>query len=448
MNNLSPHEIIILGGGISGLATAWYLHNAEIPFRLFEKNPETGGKISSTELQGNVIDFGPNSLRDREGKIRGLADQLGLSDDIIQISEAFKTRFIVRDGKLESLSPSLGSLLSTNILSPKGKLRALAELFVSRGPEGDESIGAFLERRIGKEAVDYLVDPVFSGIYAGDIYQMSKETLLPKLAEYEQSFGSITWGGIRSEKQKKNVKPVVLSFRHGIQQLTDAITDRLSEHIINEEVTGLDRGDSGFKVITGKEEFEANHVISCIPAYRIGRLLKNLNPDISILLESIDYAPMLSTQLLFDKNKISSKKKGFGFLVPRKENVRLLGAIWKSSIFPELSQSGQEQFTLMTGGAHDPIILSEPQEQIERKVVEEFLTLMEFDGAPSEVRSRLWPKAIPQFEVGYEQKKEKLSQFEIENPGLHIGGNFRWGVSVPDCIQGAESLVNDLSTRL
>ncbi len=159
MNTQEDHEqVLILGGGISGLATAWYLHMANIPFTLIEKEPETGGVISSTRLNDTVLDFGPNSLRDRDGSIRKLAEEVGIADDIIRISEAFKIRFIVRDGKLQALTPSLKTLFTTKVLSAKGKWRVLAEPFMGRGPAGDESVGVFMERRIGKEAVDYLLD--------------------------------------------------------------------------------------------------------------------------------------------------------------------------------------------------------------------------------------------------------------------------------------------------
>lgn len=398
--------------------------------------------------QESVMDFGPNSLRDRNGNIRELAEDLGISNDLIQISEAFKTRYIVRDRSLQELKPSLFSLISTKILSPKAKLRLLKEPFVKDGVVGDESIGDFLERRIGKEAVDYLADPVFSGIYAGNIYRMSKESVLPKLAEYEQDYGSIAWGAIRSKKEKKAIKPIVLSFRKGIQQLTEAITERISGHILYDEVKALEKSESGYKVLTEDEEFWSSNVISCIPAYSLGRILRRFDPEISAELVSIDYVPMLSTQVLFNASEIDVKRKGFGFLIPRKERIRLLGAIWKSSIFPELTADGYFHATLMTGGAHDRGILTGPVEEVEEEILKEYCELMETDASPAFIKSHLWKKAIPQFDVGYEQKKQKLQQFESENPGLHLGGNYRWGVSVPDCIQGAEELVEGVTALL
>ena len=448
MSEPASQEVIILGGGISGLSAAWFLHQKGIPFRLIEKKSETGGAIHSKKIQGSIMDFGPNSLRDRTGKVRKMAEDLGISNDLIQISEAFKTRYIVRHNKLQSLSPSISSLISTNILSVKAKLRLLKEPFIKRGTSEDESIGDFLERRIGREAVEYLLDPVFSGIYAGDVSQMSKKSILPKLSGFEQNYGSIAWGAIRSKKEKKEIKPMVLSFREGIQQLTDGITRHISDRVVHEEVTSLGKSEKGYKVVTEEDEYFSRNIISCIPAYSLGRILEGFEPDLSAELVNIDYAPMLSTQVIFDKSDVNLTKQGFGFLVPRKENIRLLGAIWKSSIFPELSSPDHIQFALMTGGAHDREILTQSKEEVEQEVVAQFCNLMGFKAEPLLVRSHLWQKAIPQFTLGYEQKKEKLNQFEQENPGLYFCGNYRWGVSVPDCIQAAESLVEELSNRL
>lgn len=436
----SGNHTIILGGGISGLATAWYLFKAGIPFTLFEKKAETGGVILSNEMQGTVMDFGPNSLRDRNGDIRELVKELGLFDDLIQISEVFKTRFIVRNGKLHSLSPNLTSAISTKVLSGKGKRRLLAEPFISKGPPDDESVGGFLERRVGKEVVEYLADPVFSGIYAGDIYQVSKNVILPKLAEYEKEFGSIFWGAIRSKKDKA-LKPVVLSFKKGIQQLTDTMANRLSEYIIHDEVQSLRKVHDGFEVSTTRGDFKAGRVISCIPAYSLARVLDGFEPAFTATLNEIDYAPILSTQIIFDKESLALENTGFGFLVPRKENIRLLGAIWKSSIFPELTSGEKALFTLMTGGAHDRNILFSEIEDIEREILDEFSSIMGIVEKPEVIKSKLWQKAIPQFEVGYEKVKAKIKQIEESYMGLYIGGNYRWGVSVPDCINGAKELI-------
>lgn len=439
--------VLVLGGGISGLTTAWNLHKAGIPFKLIEKQPETGGVISSEITHDSVLDFGPNSLRDRDGSIRKLATEVGLKDEIVQISEAFKTRFIVRDRELKALTPSPKTLFTTKVISVKAKLRVLSEPFISKGTSEDESVGAFLERRIGKEAVEYLVDPVFSGIYAGDIYKISKKDILPKLAENEQKFGSVVMGALRSKKEKSGVKPMVLTFKKGIQQLTEAISSKLSEYILNEEVTRIRKTKRGFEVETPEGKYKSEKVISCLPAHSLSSVLEGFGPAISQNLNSIDYSPMLSTQVIFNAKDIELPQSGFGFLIPRKEHIRLLGAIWKSSIFPELTSEAKVHFTLMTGGAHDREILPDDIQKVEQQVLSEFSELMNKNSNPEFIKSRLWQRAIPQFHVGYQSVRDKMDEAEIENPGFYIGGNYRWGVSVPDCVKGAEELVKALKEK-
>jgi oxygen-dependent protoporphyrinogen oxidase len=253
------------------------------------------------------------------------------------------------------------------------------------------------------------------------------------------------WGALRSKKEKKSVKPMVLSFRKGIQQLTNAMTEKLSEHIVYDEVLRVQKLSYGYKLTTEEGAYETQKVISCVPAFSLGRMLEGFEPEVSALLTDIDYAPMLSTQILFEKEQVDFEKHGFGFLVPRKENIRLLGAIWKSSIFPSLSDENLHHFTLMTGGAHDRNVLSDSTDHIEQQVVEEFQKLMGVIQDPVLVKSRLWPKAIPQMNVGYEGIKESLSKFEEEYSGFYFGGNYRWGISVPDCISGANRIVHSLS---
>ena len=437
---------MVLGGGISGLATAWYLKKAGIPFILIEKEDKVGGVIRSSVIEGTVVDFGPNSLRDKDGSLRALAEDVGLEDEMVEISEAFKTRYIVRHQELQELAPSPKTLFTTKVLSAKGKWRVFAEPFISKGPETDESAGAFLERRIGKEAVDYLVDPVFSGIYAGDIYQMSKKEILPQLAENEQQYGSLIMGAFRSKKEKSDVKPTVLSFKKGVQQLAKAIHSKLTENIRHEKILRVTVNEDEHLVQTDQASYRSDQVISCLPAHELANLLDNVEGDLNNALGQITYSPMLSTQLIYKRENVDFDKQGFGFLIPRKENIRLLGAIWKTSIFPELSKDDHFHFTLMTGGAHDKFLLSDSMGEIEQEILQEFARLTGIKADPMYMRSVLWEKAIPQFHVGYENVREILKQAEDKYPGLYFGGNYRWGVSVPDCIKGAKTLVQNKFT--
>ena len=441
MSTSSSNTIAVLGGGISGLSTAWYLKKKGFEVTLFEAQESTGGVIRSEPNQYSVFDFGPNTIRDKTGSVSEMIIDLGLEDEVLSISEASKTRFIVKNGELKKIKQNPVSFLFSDVLSWKGKKELFSEpIRKSLNSDADESIGSFLERRIGKEAVDYLADPFFSGIYAGDLYSLSKKKLIGKLADFEQEYGSITKGFLKSRKKKTSFKPKVISFKNGVQELTDKLTEHLQDSIIHEEVKNLQIQQSNFKVTTADHEYIFDKAVSCLPAYVLKEVLKTDDQKLGNSLSEINYSPMLSTQLVFKKEDLNLPENGFGFLVPRKENIRLLGAIWKSNIFPDQTENEYVHVNLMTGGSHDIKVIDQVIRDIEREVIEEFSGIMNVKGNAEMVSSKLWKKAIPQFHVGFASVEESIDRFQKENEGFYIGGNFRWGVSVSDCVEGAKNL--------
>lgn len=441
MNTSSSNTIAVLGGGISGLSTAWYLKKKGFEVTLFEAKEDTGGVIRSEPNQYSVFDFGPNTIRDRTGSISGMIADLGLEDEVLYMSEGSKTRFIVRNGELKKIKQNPISFLFSDVLSWKGKKELFSEpIRKSLNSDADESIGSFLERRIGKEAVDYLADPFFSGIYAGDIYSLSKNKLIGKLSDFEQEYGSISKGFLKSRKKKSSFKPKVISFKKGVQQLTEALTERLGDSILHEEVKSLQILQSNFKVTTADHEYIFDKVVSCLPAYVLKEVLKTDDQKLENSLSEVNYSPMLSTQLVFKKEDLNLPENGFGLLVPRKENIRLLGAIWKSNIFPDQTEDEYVHVNLMTGGSHDIKVIDQDISDIEKEVIEEFSAIMNVKGDAEMVSSKLWKKAIPQFHVGFASVEESMDRFQKENEGFYIGGNYRWGVSVSDCVDGAKNL--------
>ncbi|HAW78962.1 MAG TPA: protoporphyrinogen oxidase [Balneola sp.] len=441
MSTSSSNTIAVLGGGISGLSTAWYLKKKGFEVTLFEAQEDTGGVIRSVSNQYSVFDFGPNTIRDKTGSVSEMITDLGLEDEVLSMSEGSKTRFIVKNGELKKIKQNPISFLFSDVLSWKGKKKLFSEpLKKSLNSDADESIGSFLERRIGKEAVEYLADPFFSGIYAGDIYSLSKNKLIGKLADFEQDYGSIVKGFLKSRKEKSSFKPKVISFKMGVQQLTDKLTERLQDSILHEEVKSLQVQQSNFKVTTADHEYIFDKVVSCLPAYVLKEVLKTDNQKLENSFSEINYSPMLSTQLVFKKEDLNLPENGFGFLVPRKENTRLLGAIWKSNIFPDQTEDEYVHVNLMTGGSHDIKVIDQDIRVIEKEVIEEFSTIMNVKGGAEMVSSKLWKKAIPQFHVDFASVEDSMNRFQKENEGFYIGGNFRWGVSVSDCVDGAKNL--------
>ena len=423
------------------MSTAWYLKKKGFEVTIFEAQEDTGGVIRSVSNQYSVFDFGPNTIRDKTGSVFEMIADLGLEDEILSMSEGLKTRFIVKNRELKKIKQNPMTFLLSDVLSFKGKKELFSEpLKKALKSDSDESIGSFLERRIGKEAVEYLADPFFSGIYAGDIYSLSKKKLIGKLADFEQEYGSIAKGFLRSRKEKSSFKPKVIYFKKGVQQLTDKLTERLENSILHEEVKSLQVQQSNFKVTTADHEYIFDKVVSCLPAYVLKEVLKTDDQKLENSLSEINYSPMLSTQLVFKKEDLNLPENGFGFLVPGKEEIRLLGAIWKSNIFPGQTEDEYVHVNLMTGGSHDIKVIDQDIRVIEKEIIEEFSAIMNVKGGAEMASSKLWEKAIPQFHVGFASVEESIDRFQQENEGFYIGGNYRWGVSVSDCVEGAKKL--------
>ena len=434
--------VAVLGSGISGLSVAWYLKKRGIKTILFEAGKETGGVIKSERNEFSVFDFGPNTIRDKTGSVCAMIQQLGLEEEVLTISEASKVRYIVRDGDLKSITQNPLSFLFSDALSFKGKKDLISEPFKKAlKSDEDESIGSFLERRIGKEAVDYLADPFFSGIYAGDIYSLSKKKLIAKISDAEQEHGSIFRGLLKNRNSKSEWKPKVLSFKKGIQQLTDRLSEELYDQIKFEKIDELEFKESKFRIKTSQKEYTFDKVISCLPTYELSGILHKEHQQLNKTLLGINYPPMLSTQIIFKRADLNLPQRGFGFLVPRKEEFRLLGAIWKSNIFPSQTHTNYIHVNLMTGGAHDIGILKEDIDDVEKSILNEFFQIMNTEAQPVAVATKCWTRSIPQFKVGFEQTEKIFDDFETTYKGFYLGGNYRWGVSVSDCVEGARGLV-------
>lgn len=434
--------IAVIGGGISGLASGFYLKKNNIPFTLYDTSPTLGGMIQSKDQSGTVYEYGPNSLRDKTGILFNIINELGLQNKLISISEASKTRYLVKNGNLHGLKSNPLSILNSNILSMKGKIELFSEFLKSPKKINNESVGDFFTRRFGKEVADQIVDPVFKGIYAGDIYNLNKEMVLGELADYERKYGSLLKGFIKTSK-KRNTS-LVFSFKGGLQTLTNAISEAIQSNINYKSVQDIKYTGERVTIFTHSGAKNFQKVISTTPSYVLADLLRTLDPKFSSILNSIAYSPIASLILSYERSSIKIPEDGFGFLIPSNEKKKLLGAIWRSSIFPDLVHPQKYVFNLLIGGAMNMDILKQSKDDITKQAISEFNQILDISSEPSDVDYKLWPKAIPQFTKNYQDILKTIIQFEAKFPNIHIGGNFRWGVSVPDCVKGALDLVSNL----
>ena len=436
------NRVGIIGGGISGLCVAHRLRKAGVDLTLFESGTCVGGNIKTEIRDGFLFEHGPNStMASRE--LLDLIDELGLTDEIARSDPNSKNRYIVRDGKLIALPSGPVGFISTGVFSARSKLGLLKEPFIRTAAAKDESVTAFFERRLGREIVDYAVDPFVSGIYAGDPEKLAIRHAFPRLYELEKTHGSLLKGMLFAPRDKSarlpKGTPRSLTFGRGMQTLSDALAGELDGCIrLNTSVLGFRRVDNGqFEIVSsfGAELFDA--IVICTPAHAAARLVESLDAQTSNQLANIYYPPVAVVFTGFRHDDVRSDPAGFGFLVPDVERRRILGSLWTSSIFENRAPAGYHLFTTFIGGSRNPELCGETGNGLLKIAVEELDSILGIDGDPVFTFVKKWEKAIPQYNIGYESVIDVVQGFEKNNPGIFFCSNYYKGIAVGDCVKNA-----------
>lgn len=446
-NNTSEYPIIIVGAGITGLALGFLLKQEKIPFIILEKKQRSGGIILSHEQDGYFFDIGPHSAV-LDTATENFLEQIGIKNEILFPETASGRRFILRDNNLHELKPHPINFIATSLLSAKGKIRLFAEPFIPKKKNNDEeSLHHFIERRLGNEAADYLLNPFIAGIYAGNPKRLSLQAVFPKLAEMEQQHGSIIKALQHYKKENPNAQErKIFSFKKGLHQLTQQLKNILANHLVEDiEVTEINKFQNSFQLKAHQQKqiknFQTEKIVFTAPAYHTSQIVSSLSSQISSLLSKVHYPQVLQLSVGYDKKQIGVATEGFGFLVPEKENKTFLGAIFQSSIFPNRAPKGKASFTLFIGGARNEELFSQySKEQIIDKALKEFQQIMKIKGTPETIFSYKWERAIPQYEMGYVNTLNTITAFEQQNKGIYLAGNYVSGVGVADCIKKALQL--------
>ncbi len=453
-------KVVIVGAGITGLASAYWLKKKGVAVTVIEKESFVGGNIQTLTNEENIFDAGPNSGLETTPLISKLVDELGLQDEFCYADPSAAKRYILRNEILHPLPMNPKSFIKSKLLSTNGKLRLFLEPFIGKSSDGYyQSIANFVRRRLGEEFLDYAINPFVSGVFAGDPEQLSVKSAFPKLYRLEEVYGGLVKGMIkgrrerklRGEKSKQNAD--MFSFKSGMKILPETLYKYLGDCVqLNESVQNVQLKDDKWEVITLIEKkhksYKADVCLFTIPAYEASKTLAHLDGHLANRLDSIYYPPVIVLNLIFQKNKIKRDLDGFGFLIPEKENKSFLGAIWGSVIFPNRANDDEASFTLFIGGAKEPGLLQQDSELRIERVVEEFKNLMQIDSPPISMKYRTWEKAIPQYNIGYIEHEKYFEKFEGQFPGLFLSGNYRGGISVGDCIINSEKLSNKILTFL
>ncbi len=490
-------RIVVVGGGIAGLATAYELRAraAHAPggldVRLVESAPRLGGNLRTERDGGYRVEWGPNGFLDNVPETLDLVRRLGLESELCPSDAAAARRFLFRNGRLHLLPSGPGSFLTCPVLSLPGRLRVLGEPFAARHPGGDETVYEFARRRIGAEAAHVLVGAMVSGVFAGDARELSLASCFPKMAEMEAAHGGLVKAMLAKQRARGAAKrklaklrargedapererpggPVgpagrLTSFRGGIQTFTDALATALGPAVASgralqrlEPIDGREGSTRLWRLdFVDGELLEADEVVLAVPAAQAAPLLVPVDGELGATVGAIPSASLAVLALAYDEKVFHARAlaqsagapNGFGFLVPRGEGPRILGALWDSSVFPgERAPQGKVLLRVMIGGALDPEAVALPEDELLRLARTDLAATMGLDTAPERhwlFRHRV---GISQYTVGHAARLETIAARLANLPGLHVAGQSYFGVSMNGCCEQAARFAEECIARM
>ena len=440
--------VAIIGGGITGLTAAFRLQQRGIPVKLYEAGDRVGGVIRAVRDGGYLAECGPNTILETSPLIGELIRDAGVEDRRLYSNPSAEKRYLVRGQKMINLPTSPIGFVTTPLFSWRAKAGLLAEPF-RRPASGDkeESLAEFVIRRLGREFLDYAINPFVAGVYAGDPEQLSVKHAFPKLQELEQCYGSLIKGQILGARERKRLGTVSkqnakkISFDEGLQVLTDALRGKLSDQVnLKHIVKGVRCKNSGWQIDFQNDVAESatNHssVLLALPAFHLaqmGILCNGKRTDLD-LLGHIEHPPVTSVVLGFRREDVTHPLDGFGVLIPEIEKFNSLGTIFSSSLFPSRAPRGHVTLTSYIGGTRAPDLARLDPDEIIELIMQDLRILVGLKGKPTHSYTCFYPRAIPQYNVGYGAFKERMDDAEKEAPGLFLGGHFRDGISLGDSI--------------
>ena len=431
-------EVVVIGGGISGLSCAFFLKKHGSDFLLVEKSDRVGGVMHSLEEEGYLLEEGPTTFMGMTAPVKEVVEVLHLNSRVITPAESSKKRYVYKNGKLHLVPLNPFHLFSSSLLSWKGKLRLFREPLISRRSFADETVADFFRRRIGSEATESLIDPFVSGVYGSDMRELSVQATFPQLAAWEREFGSLFKGVLKNKSPKKD--RMLYSFKHGLEELPLAVEKWLGSHVLKKsQVTHIEKNEQGHFILTIFKEdqtqtIETKALICASPAYVTAEMLQTLDAALATELLQIPYAGLNVYHLGYHKEDVGSSCEGFGFLIPRSEQKKTLGVLWTSSFFENRAPENHILLTVMAKG-----------EANLEDILEEVRGILSTQGEPQFVHEKKYLKALPQYTLGHLQRVMRVEQHLKQHPGLFITGNFLKGVSTLECIeQGFETVVHFL----
>ena len=457
-----PNQVqaLVVGAGISGLATALGLQKSGILTIIVDSAARPGGVIHSEKRDGYLLECGPQSFSGNSA-ITSVSSDLGLLSERL-LADPKAPRYVLINGRLQP-APVGPGILASPLLSGGTRLALLRDIFgKSTPPEPDESVAGFVRRKFSATLLDRLVGPFVSGIYAGDPEKLSLRAGFPILYEAEKNFGSVIRGTLKIMKACKAAagdaprEKALQTFQDGNESLIDALAERLGNALYCSvevgSVQALDpaseptapRFRATLRTPKGEEVIEAERLILAVPTNVAGKLVAPLHADFEPAFCGIEYAGIAVVSLGYRKEDVAHALDGFGFLVPRSAGLSILGTVWNSSLFPGRAPDGQALLTSFVGGATNPGALEQSPEELVTQVHEELAPLLGIRKEPVFRNVTIWPRAIPQYNLGHATRLATIEKLRGNFPGLYIVGNFLNGPAIGTCIEHALKVANEI----
>ncbi|HWP85526.1 MAG TPA: protoporphyrinogen oxidase [Terriglobia bacterium] len=458
-----PHEVVIVGGGISGLAAAYYLEkqaaqaSLDLSIQLLEADRRVGGVIRTERSGEYLVEAGPDSFLATKPAAVELCQQLQLAGALIGSNDERRKTYVWQGGRLRPLPDGLlfvvparvWPMFRNDLLSPAGKLRLALGPFLPplERPAEDRSVAAFIARRFGRQVLERLVEPLLAAVYGADVDTLSAAAALPQLVAIEQKYGNL-WRGLpharsemlsRASRSSSGAIPQALfmTLRNGLGELVECLQKALrrTQLVTDAAVCGIRRQGRGYCVEHARGAAAASAVVVATPAPAAAQLLRPVDAELAGLLGGIRYHSSVIVALGYARRDLDHPLDGFGFIVPRTENKCLTACTWVSNKFP--FRSGPEEILLrcFLGGSRNPDLLERTDEQILSATLRELGEAMQLRATPRLVRLYRWEKRMPQYDVGHLGRCEAIGACLKSHPGLALAGNGYRGVGIPDCIQ-------------
>jgi oxygen-dependent protoporphyrinogen oxidase len=450
-------RIAVIGGGISGLSLAFLLleKDPSSEIMVFESEKRIGGKVWTDKAEGFLCEGGVNGFLDNKPKTLELSSRIALKP--LRSNDASRKRFIFSEGTLHRLPESPPAFLGSGLLSLTGRLRVMAELIIPGNAKEEETLADFARRRLGREAYEKLIDPMASGIYAGNPETLSLRACFSKVYDLEMKHGGLIRGMLALQRERKKVGSkekvgagpggVLTSFYNGMGEMTDAIKNILGDRLrTGYKAMAVERKGKGFAVsFSNGQSVETDTLVIAAPAYAASGMLKTADARMSSLISGIQYPSLSVVCFGYKKERISRSLDGFGFLIPSREGRKILGTLWDSSIFPNRAPEGYVLLRSMVGGARASELGRENDSRLIDHVKKELDYIMDIKSDPDFIRIYRHEMAIPQYTVGHLERLKDIDSLLSRHKNLYLTGNAYRGIGVNDCIENSFRLADRIA---